>query len=211
MHSLRASLPSCGPAHAFPSPRDLRGRSILASEPLHHHHFAARSEEDTAAIELLQQALEAERARSAALEKGLAERGGSLEAAATREASLRKELDDERLRAKRFSAARADKEKQLAKLIPSDGGSSHQWFGHRVAISGDRIVVSAAGARRPAGVAYIFDLEGNELQQIAAYDAKWGDHFGWSVAISNDHIVVGAATNLMSSTGSAYVAHLGDF
>ena len=73
-----------------------------------------RATEDAAALELVRDLLAAQNDRSAALGAALADANTALEASQAREAQLRKELDEERQRSKRFAAARAEKEKQLA-------------------------------------------------------------------------------------------------
>lgn len=103
---------------------------------------------------------------------------------------------------------------------------SADWFGHSVAISGDRVVVGTfyddydenglnyAGS---CGTASIFekDMQGAWplAQKIAPSDRSMFDHFGFSVSISGDNICIGAAldqhgltsSNPLSSAGSAYI------
>jgi hypothetical protein len=61
--------------------------------------------------------LEEERQHTAALTCKLADRDAALELAAAREAQLRRDLDDEKQRSRRFAQARTEKEKQLAVVM----------------------------------------------------------------------------------------------
>ena len=97
-----------GPVAARVLVTELRPLEAAAQE------LAARAAEERAALEEAEAELEAERARPAALSASLASRSAALDASVTREIVLRKELDDERLRCKRLTNARAEKEKQLA-------------------------------------------------------------------------------------------------
>lgn len=81
-------------------------------------------------------------------------------------------------------------------------------FGSSVAISGDTIVVGAAGEDSYAGAVYVFQREGTTWAQSAylkASNAQGGDEFGSSVSISGDTIVVGARFEGTSRAGAAYV------
>jgi mRNA-degrading endonuclease HigB of HigAB toxin-antitoxin module len=93
---------------------------------------------------------------------------------------------------------------ELAKIQAFDPpGTSdavqYSYFGTKVAVSDNRIVVGAfgyplqeGGYPDNTGAAYIFDINGNQLAKIQASDAQAGDYFGWSVAVSDTRIVVGA-------------------
>lgn len=84
---------------------------------------------------------------------------------------------------------------QLRKMTASDGAASDS-FGLDVAISGDKIVVSASAnddAGTSSGSAYIFDANtGAQLYKLTASDAAQGDFFGAGVAILDDTVVIGA-------------------
>ena len=93
---------------------------------------------------------------------------------------------------------------EQAKITASDGARVH-YFGFRVAISGDYVVVGA-----PGNSAYIFKRNGDawtEHAKITASDGETWDSFGFSVAISGDYVVVGAHRNDDAGTdsGSAYI------
>jgi len=96
---------------------------------------------------------------------------------------------------------------QLAKIQASDA-EADDLFGYSVAVSDTRIVVGAPQQyipnATPAGVAYIFDIDGNQIAKIQASDAQASDWFGWSVAVSNTRIVVGAYGR-STYTGAAYI------
>lgn len=86
---------------------------------------------------------------------------------------------------------------QEAKLLPSDG-ADWDWFGRRVAISGERIVVGASNHSHngiESGSAYVFRRSGSHWIQEAellASDGAPGDGFGRGVAIAGSTAVVGA-------------------
>jgi len=104
---------------------------------------------------------------------------------------------------------------EIAKIQASDAEVGDV-FGYSVAVSNTRIVVGAPyedTTDTDAGSAYIFDIDGNGIAKIQAFDppgtsdAQAGDLFGRSVAVSNTRIVVGAPyedTN-GSYAGSAYI------
>jgi predicted amidohydrolase len=104
---------------------------------------------------------------------------------------------------------------QLAKIQASDA-ENYDYFGTSVAVSDTRIVVGARGEDTTAdgaGSAYIFDIDGNQLAKIQAFDppgtsdAEANDQFGSSVAVSDTRIVVGAGSEDTTATeaGSAYI------
>jgi hypothetical protein len=102
----------------------------------------------------------------------------------------------------------------LVKLKASDG-KAYDRLGSAVAISGDRIIVGAAGDNHggnpDAGSAYVFERTGTvwiEQAKLIASDAAAGDLFGWGVAIAGDTAIVGAPIDTHSGlfeAGSAYV------
>jgi uncharacterized repeat protein (TIGR01451 family) len=99
--------------------------------------------------------------------------------------------------------------------LAASSGAPFDWFGFSVSVSGDTVVVGAAGENNAAGVdagsAYVFVKEGTswiEQQKLLASDAAAGDLFGWSVSISAETVVIGAAgdnTPGGTDAGSAYV------
>ncbi|MBN2243444.1 MAG: FG-GAP repeat protein [Acidobacteria bacterium] len=98
------------------------------------------------------------------------------------------------------------------KLTASDGAAG-DYFGWKVAVSGDTVVIGAYGDDDKgieSGSAYVFVRNGgswSEQQKLTASDGAEGDYFGDSVAISGDTVVVGAdydGDNGVES-GSAYV------
>ena len=78
-------------------------------------------------------------------------------------------------------------------------------FGISVAISGDTIVVGAAGAGvSGTGLAYVFVRNGTTWSQEAllkASNADGADAFGATVAVSGDTVVVGAPFEASKATG----------
>ena len=102
---------------------------------------------------------------------------------------------------------------QEAKLVASDGAAGAV-FGNAVAISGNTVVVAAAGATAASsstqGEVYVF-TEGaagwsdmTETAQLTPSDNATGDAFGSAVAISGSTIVV-TATATTGWQGAAYV------
>ena len=102
---------------------------------------------------------------------------------------------------------------QQAKLTAADAAMA-DWFGMSVSVSGDTIVVGAAGddesGRSESGSAYVFTRSGSTWTQQAkliASDATTGDMFGYSVSVSGDTVVVGTEgdDDGGNNSGSAYV------
>lgn len=107
---------------------------------------------------------------------------------------------------------------QQAYLKPSNTGAGDQ-FGLSVAVSGDTVVVGAAGedssatgvdgsesndSAPGAGAAYVFVRHGVTWRQQAylkASNAEAGDSFGGSIAISGDTVVVGAMSERSNASG----------
>lgn len=101
---------------------------------------------------------------------------------------------------------------QEAKLVAFDG-SSGDWFGYSVSISGETVVVGADNdddLGMDAGSAYVFVRNGGvwTLQtKLLASDGQATDSFGNSVSIAADTIIVGAPLNHGGPvySGAAYV------
>ncbi|MGH9851392.1 MAG: putative Ig domain-containing protein [Blastocatellia bacterium] len=100
------------------------------------------------------------------------------------------------------------------KLFAGDGETS-DFFGDRVAVSGDTIVVGADQddivGKRNQGSAYVFTRSGTvwtRQQKLIANDGAADDRFGSSVAVSGDTVVAGAdhaAIGANRNQGAAYV------
>jgi len=104
---------------------------------------------------------------------------------------------------------------EIAKIQASDAEAGDR-FGYSVAVSDTRIVVGALyedTTDTDAGSVYIFDIDGNQIAKIQAFDppgtndAQAGDRFGYSVDVSDTRIVVGAPYEDTTDTdaGSAYI------
>ena len=95
---------------------------------------------------------------------------------------------------------------ELFKLTASDG-DPNDWFGHSVAVSGNRAIVGVFRDDKngsSSGAAYVFDVTtGNELFKLTASDAA-ANHFGQSVALSGNTAVVGSYFD-DGRSGAAYV------
>ena len=103
---------------------------------------------------------------------------------------------------------------QQAQLIGADGAAD-DWFGWRVALSGDSALVGVPGADVGSsidqGAVYVFVRSGGSWSQQAKLTAADGaayDEFGHDVALDGETALVGAAADDVGSTidqGSAYV------
>jgi sugar lactone lactonase YvrE len=93
---------------------------------------------------------------------------------------------------------------QQQKLAAPAGAAG---FGRSVSVSGDTVVVGAAGANSNQGAAYVFVQSSgvwSQQQELTASDGAANDQFGGSVSVSGDTAVIGA-TGKNSSQGAAYV------
>jgi hypothetical protein len=106
---------------------------------------------------------------------------------------------------------------QTAKLTASNK-QAEDWFGYRVSISGDEVVVGATrvdpGGKTDAGAAYVFVKPGSgwvnmtQTAKLTASDKRANDWLGFSVSFSGDVVVVGARYADPGGTtdaGAAYV------
>jgi hypothetical protein len=95
-------------------------------------------------------------------------------------------------------------------LVASD------YFGHSVAQDGDYILVGAYGQKlgnaNDAGVAYLFNLDGELKRTFHSPEPLASDYFGYSVALDVDHnrVLIGAYGKDIGKTdsGSAYLFDL---
>jgi hypothetical protein len=95
------------------------------------------------------------------------------------------------------------------------GTNAEDYFGERVAISGNYAVVGARweddASGNQSGKAYIFDVStGNlvhTLDNPNAYGTSSGDFFGVSVAIDSNYVIVGASSedDAGNNSGKAYI------
>ena len=104
---------------------------------------------------------------------------------------------------------------ETIRLTASDA-AERDYFGHSVALSGDRALIGAFGdddAGSLSGSAHVFELaagEWTEAAKLTASDAEEGDRFGGSVALAGDRALVGAHRDddVRDASGSAYVFDL---
>lgn len=93
------------------------------------------------------------------------------------------------------------------KLTASDAEDG-DWFGQKVAVSGDIAVVGARsenGDGSQRGAAYVFNyMTGVELFKLTASDTADSDEFGRSVAVTGNRAVIGADEK-NGGEGSAYL------
>jgi FG-GAP repeat len=111
---------------------------------------------------------------------------------------------------------------QLSKLTASNGGDE-EGFGSNVAISRNKIVVTAPTARtsigNQTGGAYVFSVSGNRIKEqwiIRASNGDSGDQFGRAVALSEETSIIGASlvdsgVDFALHVGAAYVFDVGIF
>ena len=103
---------------------------------------------------------------------------------------------------------------QIAKLVPLDGQVG-DFFGQRVAISGNTVLVGASqhdANGTNSGAVYVFDATtGAQTSKWTALDGAPHDHFGYSVAVSGSTAIVGAmyADSLTLGGGAAYLFDVG--
>ncbi len=106
---------------------------------------------------------------------------------------------------------------QLAKLSASDGTTGN-WFGYSIAISGSTVVVGAPqasiGSNTYQGAAYVFVKPASgwanmtQTAKLTASDGAAFNYFGGAVSIDGGTIVVGAFDDYINSVpgaGAAYV------
>lgn len=101
---------------------------------------------------------------------------------------------------------------EQAKLTASDG-TSDNYFGYSVSISGDYVTIGAYSDDDNgtcSGSAYIFnriDTTWNQQTKLLASDGEAFDRFGRSVSMSGNFVIIGADGNddIGSNHGSAYV------
>ena len=104
----------------------------------------------------------------------------------------------------------AQSDQETLKLVPSDGAAD-DYFGIRVAISGETAIVGAyrdSDQTHEAGAAYLYNVRtGSEFMQLYASDYSYNDRFGAGVAINESYAIVGAIydDDNGSQSGSAYV------
>jgi|GEM_PF-1346552 len=95
----------------------------------------------------------------------------------------------------------------LQQVLSASDGTSSDFFGSSVAISGDTVVVGSPLHNGQKGAAYTYVRSGTSWTQqaeLTASDRANGDYFGSSVAISGSTVVVGAQYH-NNSAGAAYV------
>jgi hypothetical protein len=99
---------------------------------------------------------------------------------------------------------------ETLKWVPSDG-AEEDYFGIRVAISGETAIIGAyrdSDQTDRAGAAYLYSAQtGFELMQLYASDYSTNDRFGAGVAINESYAIVGSIydDDNGSQSGSAYV------
>ncbi len=98
----------------------------------------------------------------------------------------------------------------LVKILTASDGVRFDFFGNSVGISGDKIVVGAAGKNFDTGGAYVYGQnQGGAdnwglVRALTASDGVALDSFGNSVGISDNTVIVGAPGK-NNNTGAAYI------
>ena len=92
--------------------------------------------------------------------------------------------------------------------LTAHDGAPGDFFGNKVSISGDHVIVGAPWCNDQEGSAYIFTRRGEmwiqEQPSLTASDATSGHGFGFSVSIDSENAVVGAFRHT-EGRGSAYL------
>ncbi len=91
---------------------------------------------------------------------------------------------------------------QVQKIVPDDGGAYDE-FGISIAVSGNTLLVGAAG-HGGTGAAYVFVPRGGNWSQTQEFTASDAFGFGYTVALNGDNAVIGAP-GVNSFAGAAYV------
>jgi hypothetical protein len=98
----------------------------------------------------------------------------------------------------------------IKKIIASDGDLGDA-FGLSVSVGSGRIVIGAPYDENDgfpsSGSAYVYDLNGNEIAKLTAFDRANGDNYGGSVTVGSGRILIGSLAD-DDSTGSVYVYDL---
>lgn len=109
-----------------------------------------------------------------------------------------------------------DTDGNLLHTLESPNLKESAWFGSTVSIDGDRVVIGEPFAdvepTKYEGRAYVFDVDGNLLQNLTAPVPCPRGAFGLDVEIDGDTIVVGdcwAATEGFGQAGRTHIFHLG--
>ncbi|MGH9018123.1 MAG: FG-GAP repeat protein, partial [Acidimicrobiales bacterium] len=98
---------------------------------------------------------------------------------------------------------------ERAELSAADG-FANDYFGDKVAISGNRIVAGAPGHNSEQGAAYVFSGSGatwKQTDELTASDGQHNDCFGWAVGLAGKTVLVGAEQT-DNDNGAAYVFKL---
>jgi len=103
----------------------------------------------------------------------------------------------------------------LEQKLMADVPDTEDWFGYRVAISGDTVVVSALeyepGPPYRTGAAYVFTRSGTAWSQVQKLNGSGGAddrYFGWSLDLAGDTLVIGSSLtdhSGLEDAGAAYV------
>lgn len=96
-------------------------------------------------------------------------------------------------------------------LEPSNANGTSYFFGHKVAVGNNRIVVGAynrfvSGDGTGSGAVYLYDLDGNFIKRIMpdTSDHAVNDSFGYSVSIGSGKIAIGSPNNNTAGTVFVY-------
>gem|GEM_PF-5241852 len=103
----------------------------------------------------------------------------------------------------------------IKQILKSPDGISGDSFGHKIAVSGEKMLVSSIGYDHTgiseAGAVYAFEFDGMQWQykqKIIDFDSTTDRHrFGFSISISDDLVVIGAPgdSSNVQSQGTALI------
>ena len=96
----------------------------------------------------------------------------------------------------------------LSKEFSSSG--SDDAFGTSVALDGDLAVIGAPGDGGGEGAAYLFEVDGSNMQQLKPAHPGTGNRFGHAVSASKGKVAVGAPGGMVANaaTGSVHLYQL---
>ena len=98
---------------------------------------------------------------------------------------------------------------QIQRLIAAEG-APNDFFGERMSLHNDRLIVSARGVNEYSGAVYVFERPKNTLYwsrqaRLVPRDASPNQHFGARIDLFDDTCVITSQSDNVVKTGSAYL------
>lgn len=91
--------------------------------------------------------------------------------------------------------------------ITSPNPGDFNKFGFSVAVGDGRIVIGEPGLSSSRGRAHVYDLDGNLISALSAYDGTSADFYGNTVAVGGGKILVGAPSEDSDGINAGAVYH----